>query len=346
MATSIFAVFYITFKNKFDKRWRKYVSYILLGNIFTIVGLLLLPLLGMLSIFSIYVWLFVFSLVASVTLYTVFCKKPLETILYASSTVTLLLIADILTGLGLTTNSILGYVLIIGARYYGIGNEFSGILIAATLIVATSFLEALKKTNNSNSQARARGMLVVVVLFVIVVITLGFPSFGANVGATITACSAFLYVVFKLNNVEMNVKTIFLIFLLTALGIGIFLCFDYFVLDRRSHLAASFEHILLNGLQVAYQIIRRKIATNLRIIGITVWSRLLLIALLIMGVLLYRPMGVARNILTKYPYMAIGWSGILVSCVVGFMFNDSGVVIASTSVIFLSTSVLYLIVND
>ena len=65
-----------------------------------------------------------------------------------------------------------------------------------------------------------------------------------------------------------------------------------------------------------------------------------------MGVLLYRPMGVARNILTKYPYMAIGWSGILVSCVVGFMFNDSGVVIASTSVIFLSTSVLYLIVND
>jgi len=346
IVASILAFLCIIYKNRFKGIYKTYVSYMLLGNIFAIIGLLLLPLLGKIDLTSTYVLLVSFIFVSSIIFHNLFRKEPIKAIMYSSSILVLVLAVDIVLGQYLITNSILGYDSIIGARYYGIGNEFAGILIGGTIIVATSFLEIRKRESAFNLRIEARTTLIVNLMFALVIILLGFPAFGANVGATITSFSAFLYVIFKLNKVGMSVKAILLIFLLTISGIAIFLCIDYLVLDRKSHLAASFEQILLNGPQVAYQIVQRKIAANLRIVRITVWSRVMILALLILGVLLYRPIGVAKTLLNKYPHMAIGWSGILVSCVIGFMFNDSGIIIAATSVIFLSTSMLYLIIND
>lgn len=208
--------------------------------------------------------------------------------MYSSSILVLVLAVDIVLGQYLITNSILGYDSIIGAWYYGIGNEFVEIFIGATIIVVTSFFEIRKRESPFSLRIEARSNLIVNLMFALVIIALGFPAFGANVGATITAFSAFLHVIFKLKKIEMSVKAIFLILLLTLSGIAIFLCIDYFVLEKKSHLAASVEQILLNGPQVVYQIIQRKIAAKLIIVRITVWSRVMIIALLILGILLYR----------------------------------------------------------
>lgn len=48
----------------------------------------------------------------------------------------------------------------------------------------------------------------------------------------------------------------------------------------------------------------------------------------------------------KYPKLALGWSGIIVACVIGFVANDSGTVAAATSIIFLTSTMLYLIIED
>ena len=162
------------------------------------------------------------------------------------------------------------------------------IFIGATIIVVTSFFEICKRESPFSLRIEARSNLIVNLMFALVIIVLGFPAFGANVGATITAFSAFLYVIFKLKKIAMSVKAIFLILLLTLSGIAIFLCIDYFALEKKSHLAASVEQILLNGPQVVYQIIQRKIAAKLIIVRITVWSQVMIIALLILGILLYR----------------------------------------------------------
>jgi len=88
-------------------------------------------------------------------------------------------------------------------------------------------------------------------------------------------------------------------------------------------------------------IIQRKIAMNMMLIGITIWSWVLLSAIVILAILFYRPVGTIYKLSQLYPNLSMGWSGIVVTCVVGFLVNDSGIVSAGTAIIFLITPMLY-----
>src|SRR5690606_15577095 len=51
------------------------------------------------------------------------------------------LVADVTQGAPLIKSSLLGYDPITGARFYGIGNEYMGVLIGTTLVGATGLLD-------------------------------------------------------------------------------------------------------------------------------------------------------------------------------------------------------------
>ena len=85
---------------------------------------------------------------------------------------------------------------------------------------------------------------------------------------------------------------------------------------------------------------------NLRLMGATIWSRVLLSAIAVLSILIYKPVGWVRRMSTKYPKLAIGWGGIIIACAVGFAVNDSGIVMAATCIIFLTSTMLYLIIED
>jgi hypothetical protein len=85
---------------------------------------------------------------------------------------------------------------------------------------------------------------------------------------------------------------------------------------------------------------------NLRLMGVTIWSKVLLSAVVVLSILFYKPIGWFRKISIKYPKLALGWSGIIVACIIGFAVNDSGTVVAAASVIFLTSTMLYLIIED
>ena len=55
----------------------------------------------------------------------------------------------------------------------------------------------------------------------------------------------------------------------------------------------------------------------------------------------YRPVGTIYTLSRLYPNLSMGWSGIVVTCIVGFLVNDSGIVTAGTAIIFLITPMLY-----
>ena len=54
-----------------------------------------------------------------------------------------LIVLDIATGGSMIRNSVLGYDPIIGARYYGIGNEYMGV-VTGSIIIAVCSLPAAK----------------------------------------------------------------------------------------------------------------------------------------------------------------------------------------------------------
>lgn len=85
---------------------------------------------------------------------------------------------------------------------------------------------------------------------------------------------------------------------------------------------------------------------NIRLFGVTIWSKVLVATLIVFAVLFYKPHGELKRIFDQYPYISIGWAGIVVASITGFMVNDSGVVAAATCLIFLSFSLLYILIQE
>jgi len=325
----------IIFRKNVSHKLYKKATLLLISTIIIPFVLLVLPIFGMLGIIYNYLLLISITSLLVFGLYYLSGKTPLNIMIYGNLLVAGGIIIDIILGQPLMKNSLLGYDPIIGARYYGIGNEYMGVLIGSVLIFTTALVEK----HNINKKF-------IIFIYILTTLTIALPTLGANVGGTITAVFTFLFVSIRLSKERISFKTITGILLVILLVVALMSVIDLFFMEDKSHLAIAIEEIISKGPIVAYQIITRKIAMNLRLMGVTVWSKVLISTIIILGILFYRPIGIVRKIINLYPSIAIGWSGIIIACMVSFAVNDSGVVSAATTIIFLNTSILYLIMEN
>ncbi|MGI6488610.1 MAG: hypothetical protein ACOX2B_09940 [Syntrophothermaceae bacterium] len=278
--------------------------------------------------------------IAAVTafFYYIFDKSALKMFLAAMLTTVVLLNLDIATGAHLIKSSVLGYDLAAGARYYGIGNEFMGVLLGTTVLTGALLRQ----------QWRNKGVLAVVgVLFALEVFMFATPTLGANAGGTIAAASAFLLTFLLLSDWKIQGRSLLGIATAVALLLLVVAVFD---MNRppalQSHIGRAANMIVTGGWQEAYQIIARKLAINLKLIRYTIWSRVFLATLVTLAILLYRPPGVIKVIRVEYPYVLKGIIGVVAGAFVALVFNDSGIVAAATATIFAASPLLYLALEE
>ncbi|WZL71483.1 hypothetical protein QBE52_10190 [Clostridiaceae bacterium 35-E11] len=330
---SIAALIIILIQNRLNDKIVYYFKNLLLSTMTVPFVLLILPLFHVQNLFMTYVFL-----AGAIILITYTIKKmsnhELDGILILSFLTTASLLIDLCTNGNLIKNSLLGYDPIIGARYYGIGNEYMGVLIGSTLVFATGILDRFKISK-----------FWTLLVFLGTIFIIGYPKLGANVGGTITAVAAFIFVGLRLLKIRITLKQLFLIGIAVIGVVGFMAFIDIKLLGdqgQQSHLAGAIQQIIQEGPIVIFLIIKRKIAMNLKLIGITIWSKVLITTIIILAILFYRPVGTLYKLIRVYANLAIGWSGIIVACVVAFFVNDSGVVAAATGIIFLAMSMLYL----
>lgn len=264
-------------------------------------------------------------------------KKYLSPIIWVSLATCGAIVLDTLTGAHLMARSILGYSPILGARFYGIGNEYMGVLLGASIILTGLWLDRL---GASPWQLRAAG-----VLFLGLVILIALPSLGANVGGTIAAVGGcgVAYLVFSGKRIGgwqiAAIVGIVLLALLTILGVD-------FLSAGQSHVGRAAGLVKEGGAAEALKIIQRKLALNIRLIRYTVWTRLLLTVLIIFPLLLLRPVGMLTRIKKKHPHLMGSLWGIAIAAILAFVFNDSGVVAAATTMLFAIGALLFIIIEE
>lgn len=331
---SFLAFIVIQLAGKYKLKFYRAFEYFLLANMAIPVALLLLPLLKAVNIYDAYIKIIILTIFI-IFISTYIRKEPIDSIIFLSGLTCILLTLDVILDSRLIKMSFLGYDPIIGARYYGIGNEFMGILVGASLVFVMSLLDRYKINKNIS-----------IIIFAIIVFIIGFPKLGANVGGTITAVFAFMFVSLRLYNSKL--KFTHYIYILTSICVLICLIalVDLYLLKSNSHLANAIKQINNGGVNVIYSIIKRKISMNLKVFSVTIWSKVLVSSLIFLSILFYRPFGIAKKIFSKYKNLSIGLLGILIACIVSFLVNDSGVVASATSIIFLAISLMYLIFTE
>ena len=242
--------------------------------------------------------------------------KPKKALLYISLILSFLVLLDTVRGGKLMEASGIGHSAEEGARYYGIGNEFGGLIVGCLLLISYYYL-------------RFWGSWIAWVVFSLLI---GAPWWGANWGGFLTAISGFFYLFFS----EMEKKKKFYPYLLIF---SFFLFFSPIVFDvfaKSTHIGLAFRELLLGRIGDLLELAQRKIMTNVKLLRFSDWT----MPLVVQTILLLMHYTISYIIPKR---RASNWlKAVFLSLVIAFAFNDSGVVAS----VFLLTPIISLILIE
>lgn len=253
--------------------------------------------------------------------------------LYALLIITIITV-DSIFGTYLMKNNIMSYDAIVGARYYGIGNEYEGVTVAS-VIFGLAVLLHYKKISK----------WFVGIILLAVLIPSAHPAMGANVGGAISEFVAYFVFVLLLFDIKLDLKKILLIGIGAVAVVAGFALIDI-ISGSESHLSLFINQILVNGPGAIIQTFGRKIAMNIKLAKNSIWVNILLVGILIVSVLIFKPKKHFKDIKDKYPIVFKGFIASMVGCIVTLLVNDSGIVSASTASIYILVPIIILIINS
>lgn len=238
------------------------------------------------------------------------------------------LMADAFTGCRLCSFALPGSSQITAMRFYGIGNEYAGIMVS--MAACLSMFGA--------GQARR---WVVPVLGGAVVVLFAMGGWGANYGAAVASTVTFGLMWAGLRRGGFGARHVGL-----ALLAGFALVCALAYIDLRlsgimaSHAGRATGLVQSVGVDYVLAVVFRKVLLNLRHMGLdhTAWVVMAFVPFL--GLWFWGVQGKVMGRLAGDKAVAVGLKAVLVGAGAAFLFNDSGIVMSS---IMLSITVLVLI---
>ena len=235
----------------------------------------------------------------------------------------LVLVGDGLTGTTLVSNSALSEYALSGIRFYGIGNEYMGVLIGGAL------LACLVPSSDERAKEQREPIPALVVLwFALVTFVLSFPAFGAKAGGAVTATATFVIAWRLLQGRKVNWK-----WALGGLAAGFALVFVWAILShvlhlRRTHLETATDALGQGRFGYIVGVSVRKLGLAARV-ALHPGTLLGLLAFAGMGVVLRKLLwGRVQGYLGPRPRERAVYAAGLWGCLVALLFNDSGIVAA------------------
>lgn len=223
--------------------------------------------------------------------------------------------------------SIMGYDPILGARYYGIGNEYMGFLLGSTAIGTSALLEIY------NKQEKILKYVCLAILLIVLFI-LAMPFLGTNVGGAISGFICFGSLAVLLFKGKISLKDLrFIVILLTVALVLLFIYDGARPSDNQSHIGQTSSIVKNNSVFSLIPIFKRKLLMNFKLIKYSNWTLVLFAIIIVLGILFRWPVGIFKEIFYQYKYMYYGFIAGILGVLSSFAFNDSGVVAAATFMI-------------
>lgn len=262
-------------------------------------------------------------------------KDPFDALLFLTLTTAILLTFDSFTGSRLMLVSPLGSDAIAGGRFYGIGNDYMGILLACTIIASLLMLEKLKHLSLKPSHQALLGLLPLAV----VTTAIGHPSFGTNMGGFITAVVSMGFFFIIVRGHKISPLKAFLIVFLAILAVFAVAQLDALLNPAPSHAGKAISSIHSSA---DLTILLTMIKTKLGILGSTIyhssWSLILLLLIATLVILKRKAPHLLLRLAVEDPVINQASKILLITAVTVFVVNDTGVIAAALVVLYLLNS--------
>ena len=253
------------------------------------------------------------------------------------SVTALVLVLDGLTGTRLVSNSALSEYALSGIRFYGIGNEYMGVLIGGALLAAAlpgrqyrrdpallSWAEKVQRPPRAETAVPS----LLIAWFAFVTFVLSFPAFGAKAGGAVTATAAFVVAWRLLCDRPVRWTHLF-----GSIAFGFALVFVWALLShwlhlRRTHLETAADALGSGRFGYIAGVSLRKMGLAVQV-ALHPGTLLGLLAFAGLGLILRRLLWhQVTAYLSLRPREAAILKAGLWGCLVALVFNDSGIVAA------------------
>jgi hypothetical protein len=233
----------------------------------------------------------------------------------------LLITVDTVTGQNLQKDALFSSYTIAGIRYYGLGNEYLGVVLPFALFLVFQRID-------ENFAPGRRLLLSAIGMWILLALMCGWPSFGANAGSLIVLTTAFGAGALQLTRRKLTVP----VFLLLV-AIGFALAFGFGALDARMNgVHSSHSGTVLQaashgrGAGYLYEIAMRKIQLNVGYL-MTTSALLAVLAVTLSAVTAYCfARKQLHESLSRRPAMVGAIHSLLPGCLAALLFKDSGIV--------------------
>ncbi len=245
------------------------------------------------------------------------------------------LVVDACTGSTLVIDSPMGAHRLLAARFYGMSNQAFALLTAGGLLLATAVADPLLRRGH-----RVAATWFVALLGLLLVVVDGTPGLGSDFGGPPALILAFAMLTIVVSGRKVNWKALLLIAVVGVAVVGGFAVLDWLRPPAdRTHLGRFFATVLDGGL---WDVVGRKIAVNLRVL--TSWRYLVLaiggVALTWLVIAGGRPRrgalmgtgGSMAGLRQAVPLLRPAVAAIAAALGVGFLMNDSGIVVPATGI--------------
>lgn len=268
-------------------------------------------------------------------------RFPFPKLLFCVASFTAMcILIDGFTGAKAMSRSYMGYDPVIGARFYGLGNEYEGVLIGATVLLVSSLYEGWRRSRQAICFALAGGIFAVVLFY------MAYPALGTNAGGFLAGTIGFAIALFRLQGWRLGKRGLLVVGGGLCAGVLLLIGLHIFTEQPVTHVGRIAQEIVSGNWQEVRLTVERKLAMNWRLIRISAWSKVFIVSLFTISLLSLRPTQFLRRLSQQYPLLARGFTGIVAGSLATLVLNDSGIVSAATSIIFFVIPVLYAALTD
>jgi hypothetical protein len=280
------------------------------------------------------------SLLAAATIRIVTRGRAPDAVLVALGLVVAVLVLDVVTGANLQLSSAFGYSASVGIRVAGFGNVAYAMLGAAALLVSGLLAHRIG--------GRRGAWLGCAVLAVALVADVA-PFWGSDVGGVLSLVPAFGVAAVLLLGIRFHLtwKVALIAAAVTLVVLGAVTAFDLSrPADARTHLGRLAQQVADRGLSPFANTIARKVDANLNTWSSSEWRLLLVVAVVFLALLALRHRDALHRVVDAIPELRASLAGLAVLAVLGYAFNDSGVMVPAAALSVASAALVVLLLGD
>ncbi|MET0276335.1 MAG: hypothetical protein ABW211_05765, partial [Acidimicrobiia bacterium] len=286
-------------------------------------------------------WAFLLSasLAIGATAWALVRRNARDALLLVLALIIAVLVIDVVTGAHLQLSSAFGYSATVGIRVAGYGNVAYAMLSAATILVSAL---AAHRIGGRRGAALVTGLM-----FVVFIVDIA-PFWGGDVGGVLSLVPAFGVTTAMLWGIRVHLswRVAVIATTVTLLALAALTAFDLSrPADSRTHLGRLAQRVIDEGITPFTDTILRKLHANLATWSNSEWRLVLVPSLLFLVYLAVRERPRMRTMMEEVPQMRAALVGLGVLALLGYAFNDSGVMIPGAALAILAVSLVVMLVT-